>query len=365
MYLAYGDHALLARQYASMRAWVEFEHRRAGPDLVWRPGWQYGDWLAYHSTDAGYPGATTSTDFIATAYFAHSVDLLARAAEALGRTADARKYRALFNSVRAAFNREFVTPAGRVAENTQTAYAVAIAFHLLPDSLVAQAGDRLADAVRFHGGHLTTGFLGTPLLLPALSATGHLDVAYELLTQRSYPSWLYPITRGATTMWERWDGIRPDSTFEDPSMNSFNHYAFGAVGNWMYGTIGGISLDPAAPGYRHALVAPHPGGGLTSARTSLDTPYGTLSSAWTLAAGLFTLDVTVPANTSAQVTLSNTTVDAVRESGRALAGDPGVRSVRARGKDVLVEVGSGRYRFTSPSDSAAGPRPSLSWPTGP
>jgi alpha-L-rhamnosidase len=347
MYLAYGDRALLARQYPSMRAWVEFERRRAGPDLVWRPGWQYGDWLAYHSTDAAYPGATTGTDLIATAYFAHSADLLARAAEALGDTADVREYGALFHAVRTAFDHEFVTPAGRVGENTQTAYAIALAFDLLPDSMVAQAGNRLAGAVHAHGGHLTTGFLGTPILLPALSATGHLDVAYALLLQRSYPSWLYPITRGATTMWERWDGIRPDGTFEDPSMNSFNHYAFGAVGDWMYTTIGGIAPDPASPGYRHARIAPHPGGGLGIAKASLETPYGLLASAWHLDGGRFTLDVTVPANTSAEVTLWNTTVDAVREGGRSLDGDAGVRSVRARGDDVIVEVGSGHYRFTT------------------
>ncbi len=347
MYLAYGDRALLERQYPSMRAWVDFERRRAGPDLIWRPGWQFGDWLAYHSTDASYPGATTGTDFIATAYFAHSADLLARSAAALGRTADARKYRALFHSIRAAFNREFVTPAGRVGENTQTAYAIALAFDLLPDSLVAQAGDRLARAIHAHGNHLTTGFLGTPLLLPALRATGHLDLAYTLLTQRSYPSWLYPITRGATTMWERWDGIRPDSTFEDPGMNSFNHYAFGAVGDWMYGTIGGIAPDEAAPGYRHTFIDPRPGGGLTRAAASLKTPYVTLATAWSFDGGLFTLDVTGPPNISAGVTLRSTTVEAVRESGRTLEGDPGVRSVHTRGADVIVEVGSGQYHFTS------------------
>ncbi len=347
MYLAYGDLGLLARQYPSMRAWVDFEARQTGPDHIWRPGWQFGDWLAYHSTDAGYPGATTGTDFIATAFLAHSADLLSRAAAVLGKTADADRYAALFRTERAAFDREFVTPAGRVAENTQTAYSLALEFDLLPDSLRATAGSRLVADVRLHGDHLTTGFLGTPNILDALTHTGHLATAYRLLLQRTYPSWLYPITRGATTMWERWDGIRPDGTFEDPSMNSFNHYAFGAVGNWMYRTIGGLGIDPAAPGYGHSIVAPRPGGGLTWARASIMTQYGLLASAWQRETGVFTLDVTVPPDTWSTVTLRNTTVGQVRESGRPLAGDPGVRSVRQRGTEVTVDVGSGSYRFTT------------------
>lgn len=346
MYVAYGDRALLERQYPSMRAWVEFERRRAGPDLIWQPGWQFGDWLALHSDDPSYPGATTNTDFIATAYFAHSTDIVARAARALGKDSEAARYETLFRDVRAAFNREFVSTTGRVGENTQTAYALAIAFDLLPDSLVPVAAERLAADVRRRQLHLTTGFLGTPQLLPVLSATGHLDVAYGLLLQRSYPSWLYPITRGATTMWERWDGIRPDSSFEDAGMNSFNHYAFGAVGDWMYRTIGGIGIDPRTPGGKRAQIAPRPGGGLTSARASLVTLYGTLASSWRLAGGKFALDVTVPPNTSADVTLSGTTPEHVRERARSLNGAPGVREVRQSGRDVIVTVGSGDYSFT-------------------
>jgi alpha-L-rhamnosidase len=303
MYVAYGDRGLLERQYPSMRAWVEYERRQAGPDFIWQPGWQFGDWLALHSDDPSYPGATTLTDFIATAHLAHSADLVARAARALGKTDDAALYEKLFQDVRTAFNREFVSASGRVGENTQTAYALAIGFNLLPDSLVPAASERLAAAIRYRGMHLTTGFLGTPQLLPVLSATQHFDVAYALLMQKSYPSWLYPITRGATTMWERWDGIKPDSTFQDAGMNSFNHYAFGAVGSWMYRTIGGIELDPAAPGGKRVRIAPRPGAGLTYARTSLETPYGTVVSSWKLDGQRFVLDVTVPPNTTAEIKL--------------------------------------------------------------
>jgi alpha-L-rhamnosidase len=347
MYRVYGDRRALERQFASMRAWVDYARRRAGPDLIWRPGWQFGDWLAYHSDDASYPGATTGTDFIATAFLAHSADLLARAATELGRPADAETYGALFRAVRAAFDREFVTAAGRVGENTQTAYTLALAFDLLPDSLVPVAAERLAQDVRFRDTHLTTGFLGTPYLLHVLGTTGHADVAFGLLTQRTYPSWLYPITRGATTMWERWDGIRPDTSFEDPSMNSFNHYAFGAVGDWMYRTIGGLDLDPAVPGYRRARIAPRPGAGLTGARASLETSYGTLASAWRLDGDRFVLEVEVPPNTSAEVTLRDTRLDRVLESGHPVSAADGVLTARQQGGDVLVSVGSGRYSFTA------------------
>jgi len=345
MYLTYGDRGILERQYPSMRAWVDYARRRAGTDLIWRPGWQFGDWLALHSDDPSYPGATTGTDLIATAFLAHSTDLVSRSAAALGSRDEAAAYRARFQSIRAAFNREFVSSTGRVGENTQTAYALAIAFDLLPDSLVSVAAGRLAQDVEAREHHLTTGFLGTPYLLLVLGATGHGRLAFALLTQRTYPSWLYPITRGATTMWERWDGIRPDSSFEDPGMNSFNHYAFGAVGDWMYRNIGGVDVDSAAVGYRRSRIAPRPGAGLTSASASLETGYGTLKSAWRLEGRRFTLDVTVPANTSAEVTLWDARLDHTREGGVALNASEGVRSSRQRGNDVIVDVGSGRYSF--------------------
>ncbi len=246
LYLAYADRRILAEQYPSMKAWVEYERRAAGGSHIWR-GWTFGDWLAFASTDPSYPGATTDKDYLATAYFARSTWILAHAARVLGNDADALRYGALEDSIRAAFQREFVTPAGRVGENTQTAYALALAFDLLPDSLVTQAAARLAADVRARQNHLTTGFLGTPELTRALSEHGFLDVAYDLVNQHGYPSWLYPIDHGATTIWERWDGIRPDSTFQDPGMNSFNHYAYGAIGDWLYRVVAGIRIDPEHP----------------------------------------------------------------------------------------------------------------------
>ena len=172
-----------------------------------------------------------------------------------------------------------------------------------------------------------------------------MDLAYALLMRDTYPSWLYPVKHGATTMWERWDGIRPDGSFQDPGMNSFNHYAFGAIGDWMYQVIGGIDLDPSAPGYKRARIAPRAGGGLTSARAELATLYGVLSTSWRIEGESFALDVTVPPNTSAEVTLWGARVDDVREGGQPLQGAPGVRQVRQQGSNVVLEVGSGRYTF--------------------
>jgi alpha-L-rhamnosidase len=206
---------------------------------------------------------------------------------------------------------------------------------------------RLVDDIARHGGHLSTGFLGTPELTHALSRNGRTDAAFRLLNQRTYPSWIYPITRGATTMWERWDGIRPDGSFQEKSMNSFNHYAFGAIGDWMYRTIGGLDVDDAAPGYKHALIAPVAGGGITSAMTELQTPYGTLGTEWRVTNGVMALTVVVPPNTTASVTLRNTTLEAAREGGMPLAGVAGVRSMRAEGNDLIVEIGSGRYTFST------------------
>ena len=352
MYQAYGDARLLARQYPSMRAWVEYERAQAGDSLLWKSGHHYGDWLAYATSNADYPGATTAKDLLATAYFAHSTDLVARAAAALGKADDARAYAALFARIRQAFAREYVTATGRLSSDTQTAYAIALAFGLLPDSLRASAAERLDADVR-RMGHLTTGFLGTPVLTRALSDAGYLDDAYALLLNEHYPSWLYPVTRGATTIWERWDGLRPDGTFEESSMNSFNHYAYGAIGDWMYRVVAGLDMDPVQPAYRHALIHPQPGGGLTTARATLATPYGELASAWTISGGRLELAVTVPPNTTALVRLPRASLASVVEGATPVAGAAGVTRATQDGDAVVLDVGSGEYRFRYPLGAAA------------
>ncbi len=347
MYLAYGDSRLLGKQYPGMRKYVEYQRKVAGDALLWNSGWHYGDWLAYSTIRADYPGATTDKDLIATAFYAHAADLVARAARVLGKTDDAREYSALFERIKAAWVREYVTSSGRLSSNTQTAYALALEFHLLPDDGRADAGNRLAANVR-QMGHLTTGFLGTPYLTNSLSTTGHLGESYQLLLNKKYPSWLYPITQGATTIWERWDGQKPDSSFQEISMNSFNHYAYGAIGDWMVRVVAGLDLDDAAPGYKHIVIHPQPGGGLTSARAELMTQYGTAVSGWKLAGGRLTLDVRVPPNTRATVRLPGATVAQVMEGGTSATAAVGVTSATQRGDAVVVEVGSGDYVFSYP-----------------
>jgi alpha-L-rhamnosidase len=347
MYLTYGDTRLLERQYPSMRRYVEYQRKVAGDSLLWNKGWHYGDWLAFSTTRADYPGATTDKDLIATAFYAHSTDLLARSAQALGKNDDARAYRDLFERIKAAWNQEYVAASGRVGSNTQTAYALALEFHLLPDAKRADAGQRLAADVRRFG-HLTTGFLGTPYLTDALSETGHLSESYLLLLNKKYPSWLYPITQGATTIWERWDGQRPDSSFQETSMNSFNHYAYGAIGDWMVRVVAGLDLDQAAPGYKHIVIHPQPGGTLTSARAELMTQYGGAASGWKLESGQLRLDVRVPANTHATARLPGATLAQVTEGSRAVTSAAGVTSARQDGDAVIVEIGSGDYVFSYP-----------------
>jgi alpha-L-rhamnosidase len=348
MYLTYGDTRILEDQYPSMKAWVEYMRRQAGDGKLWNTGFHFGDWLAYASTASDYPGATTGKDLIATAFFAHSTDLLQKAAAVLGRNEEAAEYGTLLAGIRKAFVKEFVSPSGRVGENTQTAYALALQFDLLPEDLRQVAADRLAADV-WARGHLTTGFVGTPYLCHVLSRYGHLDVAYQLLNRKDYPSWLYPVTQGATTIWERWDGQKPDGTFQDAGMNSFNHYAYGAIGDWLYGVVAGIEIDPAEPGYKHVLIQPRPGGGIQWVKARHDSPYGEVGSAWALDGDRFSVSVEVPPNTRGTVRLPAASLAGTTEGGQPVGSAPGVREVTATNEDVVVEVSSGRYRFEYPA----------------
>jgi alpha-L-rhamnosidase len=350
VYLSYGDRRVLEAQYPSMKAWVEYIRRAAGERYLWNTGATYGDWLAFATSDSDYPGATTDKDLIQTVYFARSTDLLRAAAEVLDKKDDAEFYALLLQHIRSAFQKEFVTPNGRLSSNTQTAYALALAFDLLPEPQRQQAADRLAADVR-HFQHLTTGFLGTPVLCKALSDYGHLDEAYMLLNRKEYPSWLYPISKDATTIWERWDGIKPDGTFQDAGMNSFNHYAYGAIGDWMYRVIAGIDIDPEQPGYKHILLQPHPGGGLTFAKGSVHSMYGRVASGWELKDGKMTLSVELPANTTATVRLPRAKLEQVTESGKPLQSSPGISGLRQSDDVVVMEVGSGSYVFNYESSA--------------
>jgi len=346
LYQSYGDKRILEEHYASMKAWVEYMRRQAGEKYLWASGFSFGDWLAFATTHADYPGATTDKDLIQTAYFARSTALLAKTAAVLGKKEDATEYASLEDKIKTAFQKEFLTPDGRLSSNTQTAYAMALAFDLLPETQRASAATRLASDVKKFG-HLTTGFLGTPLLCQTLSDYGYLDLAYMLLNRTEYPSWLYPVTKGATTIWERWDGIRPDGTFQDPRMNSFNHYAYGAIGDWMYRVVAGIELDENHPGYKHILMQPQLGGGLSFANASVESMYGRVASGWKIADGKFMLSVEVPPNTTATIRLPKAKLEQATEGQKPLAGRTGLLGARQFGDTVLADVGSGNYVFES------------------
>jgi alpha-L-rhamnosidase len=300
----------------------------------------------YNAPDYGYAGAHTDKSLIATAYFYYSTTILQKTAEIIGRKKDAEELLKLAAGIKKAWCREFMTDSGRLVSSTQTAYAIGLTFGLVPDDKKAIVAKRLADDVA-HFGHLTTGFLGTPVLNRALSGFGYPDLAYQLLLNKRYPSWLYPVTMGATTIWERWDGIRPDGSFQTVGMNSFNHYAYGAIGEWLYSFVVGIAIDENEPGFKHIHIQPHPGGGLTDARASYDSIYGTIATDWKIEDGTFKLDVAIPANTTATVYMPARDVDAVTESGNKISEAKGLKFLRMENGRAVFAADSGKYEFIS------------------
>jgi len=304
MYQRFGDKDILAQQFESMCAWVDHIVSLAGESRLWDKGFQFGDWVDPTAPPDKPAQARTDKAIVASAYFVHSANLIVKAAEVLENTEAQKKYHALADEARAAFAREYVTPSGRLMSDAETAYALAITFDLLPTAEQRQrAGDRLSELVRDSGYHIRTGFVGTPIICDALCSTGHYVAAYRLLLQQECPSWLYPVTIGATTIWERWDSMLPDGSINPGEMTSFNHYALGAVADWMHRTIGG--LTPTEPGYRRMEIRPRPGGGLTHAQTRHITPYGLAEASWKIENGKFDLNVIIPANTTALVILPN------------------------------------------------------------
>lgn len=295
IYLCYGDKRILERHYASMAKWIEWRVKNS-KDLVCSSSC-FGDWLAIDGKDS------TPRDVIATAYFARTAAIVAKCAAILGKTADAARYRALASRIRAAFNDELVTPNARIMGHAQTAYLLALGFDLLPETKRGRALARLVKDIEDRKWHLSTGFVGTPLLAPVLSKMGRTDVAYKLLLQQTYPSWIYPILQGATTMWERWNSYTKEKGFGDAGMNSFNHYAYGAIGEWMYNTAAGIELDPDEPGYKHIIIRPQPGEGLTWAKAELVSRYGKIACSWKVDGGKLKVDIKIPPNTRATVIL--------------------------------------------------------------
>ncbi len=346
MYLAYGDKTLLRNQYNSMKAYVE-SIRRIAKNNLWNSGFHFGDWLFYRPDDDNDGRAAVTDKYLITqCFYIHSTQLLINAAKVLGHTDDVTNYSKLLDDIKAAFNKEFVTASGRLVSSTQTAYVLALNFDIFPESLRQQAAERLAENIKSYGNHLTTGFLGTPYLCDVLTRFGYNDLAYKLLLQDTYPSWLYPVKMGATTIWERWDGQKPDSSFQTPGMNSFNHYAYGAIGDWMYRKMVGLDTYEDGAGYKHIKVMPHVGGSFTNAAASLKTYYGNTAAGWKIETNKLLLDVEVPANTYATVYIPGENVNNISENNIALST---VKEIKIIGKDdgyTKVEIGSGAYHFS-------------------
>lgn len=341
MYQVFGDKRLLETQYPSMKAYVEYIRAKAGNSYLWKGGSVFGDWLFYKSMQQTENDGYTSPDMIATMFYAYSAKLLAQAAAVLGKTDDQQTYNGIFEKVKDAFNHNYVTAEGRIASESQTSYVLALHFGLLPEAVRPKATQYLVDDIKGRGNHLSTGFLGTPYLCHVLTANGRTDVAYDLLLQQTFPSWLYPVKMGATTIWERWDGQKTDSTFQDVGMNSFNHYAYGAIGDWMYRVAAGIEIG--GPGYKHILIQPQPDKKLTYAKASFESSYGQIASGWEMKDGKFLVKIKIPANTMATITLPMAQADKVTESGAPVS--TAFKNVKQEKGNLVIEAGSGEYNF--------------------
>jgi alpha-L-rhamnosidase len=334
IYEVYDDKRVIEKHYDSMKKWISY--LKTNSSSLLRPDKGYGDWVSIASN--------TPKDVIGTAYFAYSTRLLSKMAAAIGKGDEAKEYEELFEQIKAAFNEAYVSEDARIKGNTQTCYLLGLHFDLLPADKREQAATHLVERIEAKNWHLSTGFVGLSYLLPTLTETGHLDVAYRLLFNDTFPSWGYSIKNGATTIWERWDGWTEEKGFQDPGMNSFNHYSFGSVGRWLFGTVAGIDTD--GPGYKKIIIRPMPGA-ITRASASYDSVNGMIVSNWQLKNDTFMLNVIIPANTTAMVYIPAESAKSITESGRRATGAKGVQFLHIKQGTAVFTVGSGNYQFES------------------
>jgi alpha-L-rhamnosidase len=336
----YNDTSRLAESYGSMRAWVGYIKQHSVNGL-WKGG-GFGDWLAPDPVikAGGKPTAATPTDlaYISQCFYYYSSFLLSKVAGVLGKREDSLYYSALKDTAKAAFLREYMTPDSRAISNTQAAYVLPLYMGILPPPMATRCVERLVALIHANQDHLGTGFLATPYLCFVLTQYGYTDLAYTLLKQTTMPSWLHPVKMGATTMWEKWGEIMPDSSISE---GSFNHYAYGAIGNWLYRVVGGIS--PGIPGYQKIVVHPHIGGGLSEADASYESDYGLIRCAWQSDPGQLKLEVEIPANTRAEVWIPTGNAHEVREGGKPLSEVQGLIQLPSKENSTVVEIGSGKY----------------------
>jgi alpha-L-rhamnosidase len=307
LFQCYEDHVLLGKMYPAMKRWVAYL-KRTSNKLRCQSTQCFGDWLSI--------GEDTPKDVIRTAHFAFATNLVRQAAEVLGRQADAKRYRKLFRDIKAVFNRFYVKPNGKIEGDTQTAYLMALKFDLLDDQMARKAARHLVANIKQKGNHLATGFVGTAMIMSVLRDTGNLELAYQLLENKTFPSWGYSVVNGATTIWERWNGWSKETGPGDVNMNSYSHYAYGAVVEWMFDTIAGIEHGDC--GFQQFRLQPQPGGQLKHASATFHSPYGEIKSAWRKRGQSYYYDVTIPANTRATVKLPVSTLSVVKLDGKTL-----------------------------------------------
>ncbi len=338
IYKMYGDTQILATHYEAMKKFITFCHNRCTVDLLPPASFHcFGDWLNINDN--------TPADVIYMAYFAHSTDLMARIAEALGQTADAASYRQLFEQIKASFNAAYVDTSGVIKGDTQTAYVMAIAYDLLDNTKLELAAGHLVRRIKECDWHLATGFVGTKDLMLALAKIGRNDVAYRLLHNDTFPSWGYSIKYGATSIWERWNGWTPEQGFADPGMNSFAHYSFGAVCQWIFENIGGIQTD--GPAFKHIVLKPQPGGTLTYAKTSFQSIRGLIQTDWQLDGPVFQCQLSIPPNTTATLYIPTDNASSVTESNIPATQAAGVTFIEFKNGYAIYSLMSGAYHFQS------------------
>jgi alpha-L-rhamnosidase len=351
----YDDRRLMEAQYESAKRWVDYI-RANNPGLIWEKarGNDYGDWLNGDTLRLeGFPakGGEVPKEIFATVNFENSCRLVSRMAAAIGKREESEQYRALADRIREAFCARFVGADGKMPGDTQAGYALALWYDLAPEALRGRMVSHLLAAIDRYGGHLSTGFHSTVPMMDELVRAGHADVAYRLVTSTEFPGWGFMIENGATSMWERWDGYVKGRAerggFQDPGMNSFNHFAFGAIGEWMYRVIGGIRPDPEEPGWRHFFVRPVPGGGLTWAKAGYRSIRGEIAAAWKLEGDRILLNVTVPANTWATVDVPTADIGSVMEGGAPVGSAAGVTVGGPVDGALRLSVRAGRYEFSA------------------
>ncbi|MFG6416168.1 family 78 glycoside hydrolase catalytic domain [Roseateles sp. DC23W] len=343
----YGDRRILERHYPAMVKWVDWiaSHNPGGLRAKLLSN-NYGDWLCIPA-DTSFGTQSPMKTLLATAYWADDCAKLAEIARELGHDDDARRFNAMFERVRAAFQKTWLTPDGRITTETQTGYLLALAFDLLPEPLREAATAHLVANIEALGGHLSTGFIGIRHLNPQLTLAGRNDVAYRLLLRDDYPSWLYPVRHGATTIWERWNGWTEEDGFFNPHMNSFNHYSLGSVGEWLFRHVAGIELDPEHPGFQQFVLRPFVGEGLDFARASYRTMHGLIHSEWRLDSDRLSWQVSIPANTRAKVFVPCSSAADVTEGGTPVRQAEGLRVLGEAPGRLVCEALSGSYSFSA------------------